>query len=241
MKITGHEVLRQSAFVVLLVGLVAGSWHFVFRPRDVEEGRMRVQIDAKQEQLQKLNRATATLGDLREEIRELEKAIDFFHSKLPSEKEIDKVLEEVWRLAEANHLLTKGIYTTKRTASSLFLAEDASQTEQPIRMEFEGDFLDRDDDVGRPQIFFYGDACVAVLLICEDPDGRGLHPEVPGSRGLERSQISGHQRHPALPLVLIFPTDSDRHGHHAPGPSRAGKFVHGRKLGAPGTQPLRIS
>ena len=141
MKITGHEVLRQSAFVVLLVGLVAGSWHFVFRPRDVEEGRMRVQIDAKQEQLQKLNRATATLGDLREEIRELEKAIDFFHSKLPSEKEIDKVLEEVWRLAEANHLLTKGIYTTKRTASSLFLAEDASQTEQPIRMEFEGDFL----------------------------------------------------------------------------------------------------
>jgi hypothetical protein len=69
MKITGQEVLRQSVFVALLVGLVAGSWYFVFRPRDEEEQRMRVQIDAKQEQLQKLNRATATLGNLKDEIR----------------------------------------------------------------------------------------------------------------------------------------------------------------------------
>ncbi len=141
MKVNGHEALRQIAFVAMLLAMMAGSWYFVFRPRDVGNARMQVQIEAKQKQLQKLNRATATIGDLRKEITELEKAIEFFQSKLPSEKEIDRVLEEVWRLAEANRLTTKGIYTTKRAGVSPFIADGASQTEQPIKLEFEGDFL----------------------------------------------------------------------------------------------------
>jgi Tfp pilus assembly protein PilO len=141
MKVPGTEILRQLLFVALLIAMVLGAWYFVLRPRDQAEQQMRVQIEAKQRQLQKLNRATATIGDLRKEIEELEKAIRFFQSKLPNEKEIDRVLEEVWRLAEANSLVPKGIYAVKRTSSSLFLADDAPQTEQPIRMEFEGDFL----------------------------------------------------------------------------------------------------
>jgi len=141
MKVTRHEIFRQAVFVILLLGMVVGAWYFVFRPRSLQDKKMRTQIAAKQQQLQKLNRATATIGDLRKEIAELAKAIDFFHSKLPNEKEIDKVLEEVWRLAEANSLTTKGIYTTKRAGVSPFIADGASQTEQPIKMEFEGDFL----------------------------------------------------------------------------------------------------
>ena len=140
MKFTRHEILRQAIFVTLLLGMVLGAWQFVFRPRDLEDRRMRLQIQAKQRQLQKLNRATATIGDLKQEIGDLEKAIGFFHSKLPNEKEIDKVLEEVWRLAEKNNLTTKGIYTNRRTDSSLFLRPGASQTEQPIKMQFAGNF-----------------------------------------------------------------------------------------------------
>jgi len=141
MKVNGHEVLRQIVFVTMLLGMMVGAWYFVFRPRDLDNARMQIQIEAKRRQLQKLNRATATIGDLKREIADLEKAIEFFQSKLPSEKEIDRVLEEVWRLAEANRLTTKGIYTTKRAGASPFIADGASQTEQPIKMEFEGDFL----------------------------------------------------------------------------------------------------
>jgi Tfp pilus assembly protein PilO len=123
------------------MALVLGAWYFLFHPRDIEDRRMRLQIEAKQKQLQKLNRATATIGCLKDEITDLEKAIGFFQSKLPNEKEIDKVLEEVWRLAETNNLATKGIYTAKRSGASCFLPECAPQTEQPINMEFEGDFV----------------------------------------------------------------------------------------------------
>ena len=43
-------------------------------------------IAAKQQQLQKLNRATATIGNLKEEIDNLDKAIQCFQSKLPNER-----------------------------------------------------------------------------------------------------------------------------------------------------------
>lgn len=140
MKIPGHEILRQSIFVALLIGILAGAWCFVFRPRNQQDEMMRRQIEAKQKQLRKLNQATATIGSLKDEIGDLQKAIDFFQSKLPSEKEIDRVLEEVWRLAEANHLATKSICTMKSGSSGTFVLAGGAQAEQPIKMKFEGDF-----------------------------------------------------------------------------------------------------
>lgn len=140
MKTGMNETLRQAVFAMLLVGMVVGSYFFVFRPRDEAEARMRAEIEAKQKQLQKLNRATASIGDLREEISQLQQAIQFFESKLPTEKEIDKVLEEVWRLAEANSLTTKSICTLPRRGKSVFVHAGAARAEQPIKMKFEGDY-----------------------------------------------------------------------------------------------------
>lgn len=102
---------------------------------------MREQIAAKQKRLSKLNRALGTIGDLKEEIAQLEEAVTFFESKLPSEKEIDRVLEEVWRLAEANELATKSIQTMRIGGASPFLSTGGGQAEQPIKMQFAGDFL----------------------------------------------------------------------------------------------------
>lgn len=135
------EWLRQGVFVILLLGIVMGAWYFIFHPRDLEDHQMRIAIAAKQRQLQKLNQATATIGNLKEEIANLDKAIQFFQSKLPNEKEMDKVLEEVWRLAESNNLTTKGIYATRSNGVSPFVPAGATQIEQPIKMEFEGDFM----------------------------------------------------------------------------------------------------
>jgi len=141
MTLDKSEWARQGVFALLLLGIVVGAWYFLFRPRDLEDRQMRLAIAAKQRQLQKLNRATATIGNLKEEIADLDKAIQFFQSKLPNEKEMDKVLEEVWRLAESNNLTTKGIYATRSNGPSPFVPAGATQIEQPIRMEFEGDFM----------------------------------------------------------------------------------------------------
>ncbi len=133
--------LREIVFIVLLMGMPVGAYFFVFRPHNQRDADMMRQIQAKQTKLRALNQAMGTLGDLKNEIGALNKAIKFFESKLPSEKEIDKVLQEVWRLAEANKLATKSIRTLERSSQNCFTNLDGPHAEQPIAMQLEGDFM----------------------------------------------------------------------------------------------------
>jgi Tfp pilus assembly protein PilO len=128
-------------FIGVLVAIPLGAWWLVFRPHNLREAEMRKQLEAKQAKLQALNRATGTIGNLKREILALQKGLQFFQSKLPSEKEMDKVLREVWRLAEASRLTTKSIRTQKRTGRSRYTGEGHNAHEQPIEMRLEGNFL----------------------------------------------------------------------------------------------------
>jgi len=133
--------LREIIFIVLLMAIPVGAWWFVFHPQNTANAEMREQIDARQAELQQLNKAMGTIGNLEREIKSLSQAIKYFQSKLPNEKEIDKILQEIWVLAETNHLNTKGIRTLKKTTNSSFLETGSDQAEQPIAVELEGDFL----------------------------------------------------------------------------------------------------
>jgi type IV pilus assembly protein PilO len=128
--------LRLIVFVVLLMGIPVAAWGLVLRPANLHNAELMQQIEARQERLRELNQAIATLGDLKQETAALEEAVRFFQSKLPSEKEMDKVLREVWRLAETNHLATKSIRTLPLDEK----AAAASPREQPIAVQLEGDF-----------------------------------------------------------------------------------------------------
>lgn len=132
---------REVVFIVVLTAILVGAWWFVFRPADMRDDEMMKQIETRQQKLQSLNRATATIGDLKVEISSLKEAVKFFRSKLPSEKEIDKVLQEVWRLAEENKLTTKSIRTLKTTPSMVMLTDPSGPyAEQPISLQLEGPF-----------------------------------------------------------------------------------------------------
>jgi Tfp pilus assembly protein PilO len=113
------------------------AYAYVFRPQNLRNAKMLQQIEARQERLRELNMATATIGDLKKEIASLEEAIRFFQSKLPNEKEMDKVLREIWRLAEANQLMAKSIRTLPLSEQA---ATSAGPCEQPIAVQLEGDF-----------------------------------------------------------------------------------------------------
>jgi Tfp pilus assembly protein PilO len=134
--------LRELVFILLLMAIPVAAWWFVFRPQNLRNTETMKQIEAKQAKLRELNQATATIGNLKKEISDLENAIEFFRSKLPNEKEIDKVLQEVWRLAEMNQLTTKSIRTVDRPgAQGTFAAADGPHAEQPIAMKLEGDYM----------------------------------------------------------------------------------------------------
>ena len=133
--------IREIVFIIILTAIPVGAWWFVFRPADARDAEMMKQIETRQQKLHALNRATATIGNLKMEIASLEEAIKFFRSKLPSEKEIDKVLQEVWRLAEANQLTTKSIRTIKVQSAAVTLTDpNGPYAEQPILIKLEGPF-----------------------------------------------------------------------------------------------------
>ena len=132
--------IREILFALLLLGIPTGAWCFVFKPSNVHHAEMREQISLKQEKLRKLNRLVGTVGELKKEISSLEQAIAFFQSKLPCAKEMDKVLQEIWRLAEKHKLVTKSIRTFARRKNEKSFYTSGSQVEQPINISLEGNF-----------------------------------------------------------------------------------------------------
>lgn len=133
--------LREYVFFAVLAAIPLAAWWMVFRPHNEREQAMRDQLEAKQAKLAALNRASTTIGNLRREIESLESGIQYFETKLPSEKEIDKVLQDVWRLAEANQLVTKSIRTPKRARAGGQTPGTNRAHEQPIEMQLEGEFM----------------------------------------------------------------------------------------------------
>ncbi len=132
--------LREIMFLILLLAIPLGSWWFVLRPRNTQLSELREQIQAKRVKLKALGQASTTITELQREIDDYNAAIDFFRSKLPQEKEMDKVMREVWTLAKESELATKSIRTLKRSAALSITDPDGPYAEQPISLELEGDF-----------------------------------------------------------------------------------------------------
>ena len=125
--------IREIIFVLVMLGLLGSSYFMIFNKTNEKYAQREADMKAKQTTLNNLKQATAGIDDLNRKIEELKQAITFFESKLPQEKEVDKILKEVWQIAEANRLTTRTIKTLKAERG-------ANYSEQPIQMNLSGDF-----------------------------------------------------------------------------------------------------
>jgi len=125
--------IRELIFVSLMIALLISTWVFVFRKASTRRQQKLAEIEAWDGQLNNLRRASSGIDDMGRKITELQKAIDFFASKLPAAKEMDKVLTEVSQMADANSLQSK-------TVKSLKTERGRSYSEQSIQMNLTGDF-----------------------------------------------------------------------------------------------------
>jgi Tfp pilus assembly protein PilO len=125
--------IRELIFVTLMIGLLVSTWVFVFKKGAARREARLGEIAQMDKALANLHKATAGIDDLNRKISELQKAIDFFASKLPQAKEMDKVLTEVSQMADANSLQSK-------TVKSLKTERGQNYSEQSIQMNLSGDF-----------------------------------------------------------------------------------------------------
>ena len=126
---------RTLIFVILLLAMPIASYWFLFKPLDERVAAAKAEVQDKTQQLRSLRSALAGSSGMKGEIDELRKAISFLESRLPEEKEMDKVLKEVWQLAEKHNLITKSVRSLKVT-------QGTNYSEQPIRMVINGKLRD---------------------------------------------------------------------------------------------------
>ena len=122
---------RTFIFVILLLAMPIASYLLMFKPLQKRKEEAATEMNDKRQQLQSMRKALAGKNSMQGEIDELRKAISFLESRLPEEKEMDKVLKEVWQLAEKHGLQTKSVRSMKVT-------QGPSYSEQPIRMVING-------------------------------------------------------------------------------------------------------
>ena len=125
--------VRELVFVAVMLGLLASSYFLVFNKANEKRLAVEADIDRKQKELADLEQATSGTDDLKQKIEDLQKAIAIVEDKLPQEREIDKVLKEVWQMAEANNL-------EQRTIKTLQSKRGNNYNEQLIEMSLAGDF-----------------------------------------------------------------------------------------------------
>lgn len=124
--------IREIIFLSIMLGLLAASF-FVFQKSTARRESLKAEILVRQKALMDLKQSTTGIEDLNYKVAELKKAITFFESKLPQEKEIDVILNEVSQMAEANALKTKTVKTLRSERA-------AGYSEQPIEILLLGDF-----------------------------------------------------------------------------------------------------
>jgi type IV pilus assembly protein PilO len=125
--------IREIIFVSLMVALLAGTYMFVFRKTNTKREALIQDITKKQKMLSDLHAATAGIEDMNAKIDELSGAIKFFEQKLPQEKDIGDILQQVWDMAKTNSLQSKTVKPDKAETGPNFC-------ELPIQMSLSGDF-----------------------------------------------------------------------------------------------------
>lgn len=124
---------RQILYVLVLLAVPISSWYFVFVPRNADIDKTNQEIKERESQLQQLATVVATMGDLRRAVNEGEAAIERVEAKLPSRRDVESMLEQVWQVARRNDLTVKSVKTMPSVTSTVYM-------ELPLKVELEGPF-----------------------------------------------------------------------------------------------------
>lgn len=126
---------REMVFLSVLLAMPLSSYWFVFRPQNVEIEQAKKEIEHKERMLEKLAQTTARNDDLQSANADIAAGIEMVESRLPNNKEVEVVLEQVATLARESKLQLPKVRSGKPVPSSRYM-------EQPLEMTISGDFDD---------------------------------------------------------------------------------------------------
>ena len=125
--------LREIIFLLVLLAVPTVSLFYVFKPRNEEIRQAMDEIQVKQARLDKLAEVTSKIEDIGLAIEQGRESIAMIEAKLPSDQDVEGIMEQVWHIAARNRLTVKSVKSEK-------MAPAARYRELPLKMVVEGQF-----------------------------------------------------------------------------------------------------
>ena len=125
--------LRELLFLIILVAVPAASLFYVFRPHNVRIEQQLEEIQRKELELVQLHEVLSQVDDLDRALAEGRELISMIEGKLPTEQNVDEILDQVWQVTVGNGLAVKSVKASKVEDEGLY-------RELPLEMVVEGSF-----------------------------------------------------------------------------------------------------
>src|ERR1700683_2201599 len=101
--------IRELLFLLVMMGVLGCAYFFVFNRANARRAALDADTQTKQQALVNLKLATAGVADVNKKIGDLEAAIKFFDDKLPPQREVDNILQEVTQISQSAGLTTQTV------------------------------------------------------------------------------------------------------------------------------------
>jgi len=125
--------VREVMFFIVLLAVPIASFVYVFKPRNDDISAARSEIEIKQTKLEKLATLTRQLEDIGYAIDKGRESIELIEAKLPSQRDVEGILEKIWQIASRNGLAQKSVKSEKPVPAAHYM-------ELPLKVLMEGEF-----------------------------------------------------------------------------------------------------
>ena len=128
-----NGLFRQLVFLAALSAVPILTWHFVFVPQNERIESVNAEIRERQAKIDSIDQLTASAHDLSEVVEAGHRAINLVESKLPSQQDVEHILEQTWSIARQHGLVVKSVRSEQPVPAMVYM-------EQPLTVELEGQF-----------------------------------------------------------------------------------------------------
>ncbi len=122
---SSHITISVAAALALLLG---GAYAMVVRPAEQRRIALQLEIDQKQATLARFDQTTASLRAVSAKVQELRPVVVVFESRFMAGHEMDKIVAEISRLAEANSVIAKTIKIPAERQTDTYRQQDVDLT-----------------------------------------------------------------------------------------------------------------
>ncbi len=125
--------VRELIFFVVLLAVPVAAYFYLFQPKNADIAAAEAETEVKLARLNKLEEVASRLEDIGLAIEAGREAVEIVEAKLPSEQDVEGILQQIWSIADRNSQSVRSVKSETPVPAALYM-------ELPLRVVMEGQF-----------------------------------------------------------------------------------------------------